>query len=254
MRKSLVIVVGLLSVVATECVRADSIDYQFGTVRNSSPSWSPGGICLAASFINGAVYLENAFPSIYGSTPLATGDADTPAAATLDFGGLGWTANGITYQGYYPLAYHDNKVFGDWWQTMINWTESYAPGRTAYSGEVAASILDGENPTTWTMGNNVTDVFPTYSYLRGATTNDDFTELAIYAYSISGNNLNIIAGHAIDMADITYANGDYTLWYQDPNNPTHQFYSAQLTDISHMTFCQRPSLAVEVHLLSFYPS
>jgi len=28
---------------------------------------------------------------------------------------------------------------------------------------------------------------------------------------------------------------------------------ATLSDISHMTFCQRPSMAVEVHLLSFYP-
>ena len=232
MSKSLLIAVGLLSATfALKPAQADSISYPFGTVQNSSQPWSPGGICLAASFINGATYLENAFPSIYGSTLLATGSVGTPAAATLDFGGLGWTApGGTSYQGYYTRVNSDGQVFGDWWQTMINWTESYAPGRTIYSGEVAA-WLNGENPATWTMGNNVADYFPVYSYLRGAVTNNDFTELAIYGYTISGDNLNIVAGHALDMADITYANGITTLYYQDPNNPTHQFYSAQLSII-----------------------
>ena len=221
------LIAGLVALVAMEWAHADSIDYQFGTVQNSSQPWSPGGICVAASFINGATYLENAFPSVYGGTLLATGSAGTPAAATLAFGGLGWSANSTSYQGYYSRVNTTGDVFGDWWQTMIDWTESYAPGRTTYSGEVAAWI-NGENPATWTMGSNVADYFPVYDYLRDAVTHNAFTELAIYGYTISGHNLSIVGGHAIDMADITYSNDTYTLWYQDPNNPTHQFYSAPL--------------------------
>ena len=119
----------------------------------------------------------------------------------------------------------------DWWQTMMDWTNGYAPGKTAYSGQVAGFVT-GENPSTWTLGSHVSNQSPTYSFLRSAATSNDFVELGIYGYVVNGNQLTITGGHAIDLADITYSNGVYTLTYEDPNFPTSQFLSAQLSGIS----------------------
>jgi hypothetical protein len=212
-------------------VQADPVSFAFGTVQNYNYD-DLGGFCLAASFINGATYLQNAYPSVYGNTVLSTGPASTPATAALDFAYNGWTSpQGTAFSGYYTRVDQNGATFGDWWQTAIDWTESYAPGRTAYSGQVAG-VLDGENPSTWTHGSNVADQSPTYSFLRSAATKDDFVELAVYGYNIvNGNQLNVIGGHAIDLADITYSHGTYTLTYQDPNFPTSQFLSATLNTI-----------------------
>jgi hypothetical protein len=213
-------------------VQADPTSFAFGTVQNYNYD-DLGGFCLAASFINGATYLQNAYPSGYGNTPLSTGPASTSAAAALDFAYNGWTSpQGTAFSGYYTRVGQNGATFGDWWQTAIDWTESYAPGKTAYSGQVAG-VLDGENPSTWTRGSNVADQSPTYSFLRSAATKDDFVELAVYGYNIvNGNELDVIGGHAIDLADITCSHGTYTLTYQDPNFPTSQFLSAKLSTIN----------------------
>jgi hypothetical protein len=234
------VLVAALFVAMTATARtaqANPISYPFGTVQNEAYGNGPGagGICVAASFINGSTYLKNAFPTVYGGTPLATGNLSSGKAAMEHFAVDGWTApNGTAYTGYYTRTVQDNGagIFGDWWQSMIDWTEGFAPGRTAYSGQAAASLLNGENPAAWTLGSNVSDQFPSTSFLRAAATNNDFVELGVYEYTITGNQLNIISGHAINLADVTYSSGVYTLKYQDPNFPTVQFYSATLSTLT----------------------
>jgi len=213
-----------------EQVQADPLAFAFGTVQNYNYQ-GKGGFCVAASFINGATYLEHAYPTVYGGTSLATGPESTPAAAALDFAYNGWKSpQGTSYSGYYSRVTQDGRNMQDWWQSMMDWTNSYAPGKTAYSAQVAGFVT-GENPSTWTLGSNVTNHAPTYSFLHSAAISDDFVELGIYGYQISGNTLSITGGHAIDLADITYSQGSYTLTYEDPNFPTSQFFSAQLSGL-----------------------
>lgn len=228
-----VVAAGLLlaAMAAANQAQAVPANYSFGTVQNEAVPISPDGICVAASFINGAAYLKNAFPTVYGNTPLSTGSESTAKAAMEDYGANGWTANGHTYAGYYARCNQDGNTFGDWWQSTIDWTESYAPGRTAYSGQ-AATWINGEDPSTWTLGSHVSDQFPTYDFLHSAAAANDFVELGIFGYTVSGNNLNITGGHAIDLANITDSNGVYTLTYQDPNFPTQQFLTATLSELS----------------------
>lgn len=210
--------------------RATPTDFAFGTVQNYDYE-GQGGFCVAASFINGATYLKNAYPSVYGGTSLATGPESTPAAAALDFAYNGWKSpQGTSFAGYYSRVNQNGSNFGDWWQTTIDWTESYAPGKTAYSGQVAG-WLTGENPATWTQGSHVANHSPTASFLASAAASNDFVELGIFGYQVSGNRLSLIGGHAIDLGNITYAQGVYTLSYEDPNFPTSQFLSAQLSSI-----------------------
>jgi hypothetical protein len=221
----------LLTMATVEQAHASPMDFSFGTVQNYNYE-GLGGFCVAASFINGATYLQNAYPSVYGGTRLATGPESTPAAAALDYAYNGWTSpQGTSFAGYYTRVNQDNGNLKDWWQTTIDWTESYAPGKTAYFGQ-AAAWLGNENPSTWTLGSNVSDNAPTCSFLRCAATNNDFVELAIYGYQVANGSLSIIGGHAIDLANITRSQGVYTLTYQDPNFPTSQFLSAQLNTIT----------------------
>ena len=222
----------LVLMAMAEQAQADPLDFAFGTVQNSNYE-GKGGFCAAASFINGATYLENAFPSVYGGTPLATGSESTPAAAALDFAYNGWKSpQGTSYSGYYSRVATDGRNMQDWWQSMMDWTNSYAPGKTAYSAQVAGFVT-GETPSTWTLGSQVTNHAPTYSFLHSAAASDDFVELGIYGYKVSGNALTITGGHAIDLTDITYSQGSYTLTYEDPNFPTSsQFFTAQLSTLS----------------------
>ncbi len=169
-------------------------------------------------------YLQHAYPTVYGGTLLATGPESTPAAAAIDFAYNGWTSpQGTAFSGYYSRVTQDKRNMQDWWQTMMDWTNSYAPGKTAYSGQVAGFVT-GENPSTWTLGSHVSNHSPTCSFLQSAATSNDFVELGIYGYVVNGSQLTINGGHAIDLADITYSNGSYTLSYEDPNFQIRNFF------------------------------
>lgn len=220
----------LLTLALAPLAQAAPCDYQFGTVRNEAYGTGPGagGICVAASFIDGCTYLQNAFPSVYGGSALPTGNFSSQRAAMEAWAVNGWTApSGTFHQGYYTTCIPDGNNFGDWWQNMVAWTEAYAPGRTAYSAQ-AALTFGGESSAGWTNAANVQDLFPTTTFLSAAATANDFVEMGIYQYSGQGDSLVENSGHAIDLANLTYANGQYTLSYFDPNMPTSGFFSAVL--------------------------
>ena len=184
---------------------------------------------MAASFINGATYLRTPASQVYGGT--VGHRPKTRPRRHSDFAYNGWKSpQGTSFAGYYSRVNQNGSNFGDWWQTTIDWTESYAPGKTAYSGQVAG-WLTGENPATWTQGSHVANHSPTASFLASAAASNDFVELGIFGYQVSGNRLSLIGGHAIDLGNITYAQGVYTLSYEDPNFPTSQFLLARLSGI-----------------------
>lgn len=199
---------------------AATMDYfsSFGTLENED-YLGKGGICVAVSYINGATYLQNAYSSIYGGTTLATGSTGSNQLAARAFSYDGWTYKGTSYDGYYTRVESDNNGFGDWWQTMIDWTECYAANRTTYSGQCAAGLF-GEDTSSWTYNSNITDCFPTYDFLSSAASNDYYIEVGIDAYIENGDELSLLWGHAINLLNLTKKNGKYTITYQDPNDPT----------------------------------
>ena len=219
----------LLALAPAQLAQAAPCDYQFGTVSNECYTGpGAGGICVAASFINGMVYLQNAFPSVYGGTALPTGNLSSQKAAMEAWAVDGWTAPNNTFNpGYYSIATQDGKTFGDFWQGMVAWTEAFAPGRTAYSGQAPLSLND-ETSASLTFGNNLQNLFPTVGFLSAAANANDYVELSIYEYTRNGDDITTGAGHAINLANITCDNGQYTIYYQDPNAPTSGFFSAVL--------------------------
>jgi len=219
----------LFLVALAQLAQAAPSDYQFGTVRNESYTGpGAGGICVAASFIDGMTYLQNAFPAVYGGTALPIGNLASQKTAMEAWAVDGWTSPGGTFhQGYYTACISDGNNFGDWWQNMVAWTEAFAPARTAYSGQADATYY-GENSASWTHNSNFQNLFPTTSFLSAAATANDFVEMGIYQYSWDNGSLVEHSGHAIDLANLTYANGQYTLSYFDPNMPTSGFFSAVL--------------------------
>ena len=200
---------------------AATIDYfsSFGTVQNESygTGAGSGGICAAVSYINGAAYLQTADSSVYGGTTLSTGSVGNAKSAAEAFAVNGWTSpSGTNYTGYYNRS---GDSCENLWNTVIDWTESYAPGLTKYSGQCYASIY-GSTLSSWEKSGSITNCFPTVSFLNAATTANDYVELGIFTYTLGDNNE---WGHAINALEITQnKNGTDTIWYQDPNYPTEE--------------------------------
>jgi hypothetical protein len=211
--------------------QATTGDYfsSFGRVYNDyTPDVSPGGECVAASFINGATYLKNHYSSIYGSTNITTGNVGNSQLAVQQFGSYGWTSGGTTYTGYYQRCINDSNthVFGDIWNTMVDWMQnSFAPGKTTFTGQAWTARSKNEDVTAWPYGNNVTSCAPTYDFMHSAVTADKFVELSIYSYTTSGGVTTFSQGHAVDLLNIT-AN---SITFQDPNNPGVAYTSSLST-------------------------
>ncbi len=219
----------LLALALAQFAQAAPCDYQFGTVGNESYKGpGAGGICVAASFIDGCVYLQHAFPSLYGGTALPTGNLSSQRTAMEAWAVDGWTPPGGTFhQGYYTTCIPDGNNFGDWWQNAVAWTEAFAPGRTAYSAQ-AGLTRGGESSASWVDNGNVQDLFPTTTFLSAAVAANAFIEMGIYQYGYNDGVLVEHSGHAIDLVNLTCANGLYTMSFFDPNNPNGGFFSAVL--------------------------
>jgi hypothetical protein len=211
--------------------QATTGDYfsSFGRVHNDTTPVATGGECAAASFINGTTYLKTHYPSIYGSTSITMGGTTSSAFASQEFGSYGWTSGGTTYAGYYPRCTSDSNkhIFGDLWQTTIDWMQnSFAPGKTAFSGQ-AWTDRSKETTSGWAYSDNLSFCTPTYSFMHDAVTADKFVELSIYSYTLSGGSGTFGTGHAVNLLNIT----SNTITYQDPNNPGTA-YTSPLTSIS----------------------
>ena len=202
----------------------------FGRVYNDmTPDVAPGGECVAASFINGAIYLKNHYPAVYGSTNITTGNVGDSQLAVQQFGSYGWTSGGTTYKGYYQRCKDDSNVhvFGDLWNTTVDWMQnSFAPGKTAFSGQ-AWTARSKESTTNWPDSSNLSFCPPTYDFMHNAVTANKFVELSIYTFTLNGGTGTFNQGHAVDLLNITAS----SITFQDPNNPGTA-YTSSLSTIS----------------------
>lgn len=227
-RSAALLLIAFATVGTAQAVTGDYFS-SFGRVYNDTTLYAPGGECVAASFINGAIYLKNHYPTVYGSTNITTGGTTSSAGASQQFGSYGWTSGGKSYNGYYPrCGIDDNKhVFGDLWETTVDWMQnSFAPGKTAFSGQ-AWTARSKETTTGWSNSSNLSFCTPTYSFMRDAVTANKFVELSIYSYSLSGGSGTFIKGHAVNLLNMT----PNSITFQDPNNPGTA-YTSSLTSIS----------------------
>jgi hypothetical protein len=222
----------LVALATAGTAQATTGDYfsSFGRVYNdTTPDVAPGGECTAASFINGAIYLKNHYSSVYGSTSITTGTVGNSQLAVQQFGSYGWTSGGTTYKGYYKRCIDDSNVhvFGDMWQTTVDWMQnSFAPGKTAFSGQ-AWTARSKETTNGWAYSSNLSFCPPTYDFMHNAVAANKFVELSIYTYTLDGGTGTFNAGHAVDLLNIT-AN---SITFQDPNNPGTA-YTSSLSTIS----------------------
>jgi hypothetical protein len=220
----------LIIFVAVGTAQAITGDYfsSFGRIWNNEEA-HPGGECVAASFINGAIYLKNQYPAIYGSSKITLGTMSDSAMAMHEFGSWGWTKSGTTYKGYYTRCVDDSNaaVFGDIWKTTVDWMQnSFAPGKTAFSGQIwTARSKEVGQTGSWQYGGNVTECPPTKSFLQDAVNANKFVELSVYTYTLAGDAGTMRQGHALNVLSISGNN----ITFQDPNNPGTAYTSALTT-------------------------
>lgn len=208
--------VALGGVAATGGLAQAAPDFDlFGREENIEMKENDNGICAATSLINGLIYLQNAYPSIYGSTKLTTGNeagANAQYEAMRDLAWNNWTApDGTAREGYYAACSTTKDLNDAWarcfWETMIHWNEDFAPGRTSYSAQAVWT-----DTSKWMLGGNVSSEKPTSSFLQSAIGKNKFVELVIYP-----DDFSFSFGHAVNLLSIS---DDWTtITYQDPNTP-----------------------------------
>ncbi len=157
-RSAALLLVAFAAVGTAHAVTGDYFS-SFGRVYNDTTIYAPGGECVAASFINGAIYLKSHYSSIYGATDITLGGTTSSTAAMQEFGSYGWTSGGISYDGYYCRCGLDNNtaVFGDLWRTTVDWMQnSFAPGKTTFTGQAWTAPQQNEDTSSWPYGSNVT--------------------------------------------------------------------------------------------------
>jgi hypothetical protein len=148
-----------------------------------------------------------------------------------NFGSYGWMSGGNYYHGYYERCHLDNNtaVFGNMWQTTVDWMQnSFAPGKTSFSGQ-AWTDRSKEDITTWAYSSNLTNCPPTYDFMRDAVVADKFVELSIYTYETDNNGkiIKFARGHAVNLLNITQT----SITFQDPNSPGTA-YTSSLSSVS----------------------
>jgi hypothetical protein len=114
------------------------------------------------------------------------------------------------------------------WQTTVDWMQnSFAPGKTSFSGQ-AWTDRSHEDITTWAYSSNLTNCPPTYDFMRNAVVADKFVELSIYTYTTgSDGKVTFDKGHAVNLLSISPT----TITFQDPNSPGSA-YTSSLSTVS----------------------
>ena len=165
---------------------------------------------MAASFINGMTYLQNTYSSVYGGTSIVNGSTTSPTQAMSSFA-VGWTSPG----GVVRIGYYNSASVGDqtWWQSMIYWTQDYAPHiSTSYAGEDWSTF---STASSWLDAGAVkTSYAPDLSFLSTLSAAGDYVEMGVYDVTTTSSKYG--EGHAINLLGLSGS----TIYFQDPNNPT----------------------------------
>jgi hypothetical protein len=172
----------------------------YGTVENFSCPLR--GICGAVEMMNSFVYLDNRY-TIYSGNKLVPGnDPNRDAlwfAGTADGGG-GWDGPNGHRDGYYTrtagvTSGQDLILL----QTKQDWVNDWAPGTTVFH---------------YRIGESDPNFYPNIDFLAAQMEDHEDVELVIE--SADGKH-----AHAIGLTDIKCdANGNCSIRFQDPNDPT----------------------------------
>jgi len=219
---------------ASSDARADAFSYSelsvsFGQVKNFSCGASPGGVCGAAAVVNSFVYLQNIYPTIYGTGLAGETLADQTDAAT-QFADTGWTANGQFYQGYYTRcgAACSLDVYTTTEQDWIT-THGIGVGSTVLSTYYSGSPLNNRAPTINDLAQEIKDQEDVELFVKGT-----------YA---TGPKMGQSFAHAITLTAISCdASMNCNITYQDPNNPASPQTVA--IDVNTLQFSNLPASGI----------
>ena len=171
-RSAALLLVALATAGTAQAVTGDYFS-SFGRVYNDETVFAPDGECAAASFINGAIYLKNHYPATYGSTNITTGGTTSSAAghASSSAATAGRAAGHRTMATIaVAVSTAMPHVFGDLWDTTVDWMQnSFAPGKTAFSGQ-AWTARSKESTSGWPCSDNLSFCTPTYDFMHNAVT------------------------------------------------------------------------------------
>jgi hypothetical protein len=107
----------------------------FGKQMNFCPVISPGGVCAAVAAINSFIFLENRYPSVYGTslTPNVQGTKpnQTDQRDSLIFGNMLYSM---------PGGVPDNTTgFNNYVTAKTNWFDLVSPGTTVITANYPGS-------------------------------------------------------------------------------------------------------------------
>ena len=198
--------------------RADFGNLDQHSLQVSYPALGTGNnnmACGPVAATNSLVYLDNAFPGVYGTSLIASAghDMDNDSAYTA-YDDWIYTAGGCLATSSYMNTtkangtYCDNFTWG-----LYTYVEQQAPGKTVYSAEqYNASSNWGNAPAPDTPPSWVQSKTPNWDFIYDALTDSSAVGMMLY-YKGSG-------GHFMSIMGITWntSTNSGTLQYMDPWN------------------------------------
>jgi hypothetical protein len=185
-----------------------SLDYSYPQFGTGDGNMS----CGPSAATNSLVYLQNAFPDIYGHSLIAAaGRSMTGSIAYTTYDDWIYTAGGVLASAKYMDTTQANGTYhDDFIQGLYNYTRTASPGTLCYSAQDywATSSWGGQpagTPPSWVSG-----VAPTWNYLYGALNRSDDV-LALFSYVRGG-------GHYVSIEGMTWndVQGSGTVTFMDP--------------------------------------
>ena len=171
----------------------------FGTVdQNTVPPANGAMSCVPTATMNSFVWLQNAYPSIYGVDAF-----DLPA---LQGGQGSWmAAAGLLATNYMNTSALNGTTIADWIGGKVAYLNTYAPGKTIFEGMDTLSLQANRLP--WDTNAN-----PTVNFLLAELQAGEDVELGIYPLD------NI--GHALTLTGLTWNDTDNSLTFNGPDTLT----------------------------------
>jgi len=209
-----------------------SLDYsypQFGTGEDNMS-------CGPSAATNSLVYLQNAFPGIYGHSLIAAaGRSMTGSIANTTYDDWIYTAGGVLASPKYMATTQAKGTYDDdFIQGLYNYTRTASPGRLCYSAQDywASGSWSGQPagtpPPSWVSG-----VAPTWNYLYSALNRSDDV-LALFSYLGAGGG-----GHYVSIEGMTWndVRGSGTVTFMDPWTGTQSSATMYLASGKIYTSC-----------------
>ena len=175
--------------------------------------------CPPTAIVNGFVYLQKHYPSIYGTTLVSGYDAASMSNTALTLGSPNYMNGLVTKNG--------NVTSTMWYYTDMIWgpnlySQDQAPGRSVYAAQMYPTPPTG--PGSWTTARPQPDwvsmslTSPTEAFLYNALSKSQALVIAWNQVDSNGQILWSGAGHVLTVTGLTWNSSDQsgTLYYIDP--------------------------------------